>query len=176
MPAIVVQSSRLSSTFPKKNPTARRVYKKGGHTASGEDTKQFLSATPEPVCATVKLYRDSIRKSTLVVEQLRRVRCTSPTLYDDCGYQGQVSDLGGFMARIDGVDPLNAPQMIKSLFENQKEQFGGILNSTRVIGLRPTIVDGSNALSAGIEASGLIEPSLRFLVCTKTASINGCPF
>ena len=88
---ITVHSSRLSSTFPKKNPTARRVYKKGGHTASGEDTKQFLSAIPEPVCATVKLYRDSIRKSTLVVEQLRRVRCTSPTLYDDCGYQGKVS-------------------------------------------------------------------------------------
>ena len=80
------------------------------------------------------------------------------------------------MARIDGVDPAHAPQIIKSLFENQKEQFGDILNSTRVIGLRPTIVDGSNALAAGIEASGLIEPSLRFLVCTKTASINGCPF
>ena len=80
------------------------------------------------------------------------------------------------MARIDGLDLLNAPQMIKSLFENQKEQFGDILNSTRVIGLRPTFIDGSNALSTGIEASGLIEPSLRFLVCTKTASINGCPF
>ena len=80
------------------------------------------------------------------------------------------------MARIDGVGPLDAPQTIKSLFEYQKEQFGDVLNSTRVIGLRPTIVDGSNALAAGIEASGLIEPSLRYLVCTKTASINGCPF
>ena len=80
------------------------------------------------------------------------------------------------MARINGVGPIDAPQMIKSLFEYQKEEFGDVLNSTRVIGLRPTIADGSNALAAGIEASGLIEASLRFLVCTKAASINGCPF
>jgi len=80
------------------------------------------------------------------------------------------------MARIRGADPKTATSKVLDLFERQQQEFGVILNSTRVIALRPTIVEGSNALSAGIDASGLIEPSLKHLVSTKTAWINGCPF
>jgi len=37
-------------------------------------------------------------------------------------------------------------------------------------------MEGSIALAAGIDASGLIEPSLKYLVYTKIAWINGYQF
>ena len=80
------------------------------------------------------------------------------------------------MARISGVTEADAPDDVKELFERQKGVYGTVLNTTPIIALRPTILRGSNALSAGIDASGLIEPALRNLVYTKTGWINGCPF
>ena len=51
-----------------------------------------------------------------------------------------------------------------------------MLNTTPIFALRPTIMAGSTALDAGIDASDPIEPPLKYLVYTKTAWINGCPF
>ena len=80
------------------------------------------------------------------------------------------------MARICGVTEYEASPELKAVFEQQKHTYGTVLNSTPVIALRPTILEGSNSLAAGIDASGLIEPSLKSLLYTKTAWINGCPF
>lgn len=80
------------------------------------------------------------------------------------------------MARIRGVIEEEASPDIQKLYAQQRDAFGAVLNSTPVSSLRPTIRDGSSALSAGIDASGLIEPSLKYLLYTKTAWINGCAF
>ena len=80
------------------------------------------------------------------------------------------------MARVRGITENEATPEVKELFQRQKETFGYVLNPTPIFALRPTILEGSNALAAGIDASGLIEPSLKYLVYTKTAWINGCPF
>ncbi len=80
------------------------------------------------------------------------------------------------MARVVGVKEEEATAEVKALFERQREVFGDVLNTTPVFALRPTIMEGSTALAAGIDASGLIEPPLKYLVYTKTAWINGCPF
>ena len=78
------------------------------------------------------------------------------------------------MARVRGVAEEEAPPEIRNLYAQQKANFGAVLNTAPVFALRPTIRDGSSALSAGIDASGLIEPSLKYLLYTKTAWINGC--
>ena len=80
------------------------------------------------------------------------------------------------MARVAGITEQEATADVKELFERQRRTFGEVLNTTPVFALRPMILAGSTALAAGIDASGLIEPPLKYLVYTKTAWINGCPF
>ena len=80
------------------------------------------------------------------------------------------------MARVNGITEQEATQEVKALFQRQRELFGDVLNTTPIFSLRPTIMAGSTALAAGIDASGLIEPPLKYLVYTKTAWINRCPF
>jgi len=80
------------------------------------------------------------------------------------------------MLRIKGVTQENASEETRRIFEEQEKQYGAILNTARVYGLRPTIQKGVQALQAGILASGLIGADLRHLLCMKAASINGCPY
>jgi hypothetical protein len=80
------------------------------------------------------------------------------------------------MLRIKGIAKEEAPQEVQKVFEEQEKQYGTILNTARVYGLRPTIQKGVQALQAGIVASGLVSGELRHLLCMKAASINGCPY
>ena len=80
------------------------------------------------------------------------------------------------MLRIKGVSKEDAPQEVLEVFAAQEKQYGEILNTAKVHGLRPTIQKGVQALQAGIVASGLISAELRHLLCMKAASINGCPY
>ena len=80
------------------------------------------------------------------------------------------------MLRIKGASKETAPKEVQDIFAAQEKQYGTILNTARVYGLRPTIQQGVQALQAGIVASGLISPELRHLLCMKAASINGCPY
>jgi hypothetical protein len=80
------------------------------------------------------------------------------------------------MLRIKGVTKEEAPEEVRKVFEEQEKQYGSILNTAKVYGLRPTIQKGVQALQQGILASGLIQADLRHLLCMKAASINGCPY
>jgi hypothetical protein len=80
------------------------------------------------------------------------------------------------MLRIKGVSKDEATEEVRKVFEDQEKQYGSILNTAVVYGLRPTIQKGVQALQAGILASGLIPGDLRHLLCMKAASINGCPY
>jgi hypothetical protein len=80
------------------------------------------------------------------------------------------------MARIKGVEKSEANDEVRQLFEGQEKRYGFVSNTAKIYALRPTIQKGVQALAQGIQASGLIEPDLRHLVCVKTANINGCPF
>jgi hypothetical protein len=80
------------------------------------------------------------------------------------------------MLRIQGMTKDKASEDSRKIFEEQEKQYGTILNTAQVYGLRPTIQRGVQALQAGILASGLISGELRHLLCMKAASINGCPY
>jgi hypothetical protein len=80
------------------------------------------------------------------------------------------------MSRIMGIAKENTAPEIQALYESQETLYGNALNNLHVYALRPTIRQGTAALAAGIEASGLIEDSLKKLVSLKAALINGCPF
>ena len=80
------------------------------------------------------------------------------------------------MLRIKGISKEQASEDTRKIFEEQEQQYGYILNTAKVYGLRPTIQKGVQTLQAGIVASGLIGAELRHLLCMKAASINGCPY
>jgi len=80
------------------------------------------------------------------------------------------------MLRITGASKETAAKEVLDVFAAQEKQYGTILNTARVYGLRPTIQQGVQALQAGIVASGLISADLRHILCMKAASINGCPY
>jgi hypothetical protein len=80
------------------------------------------------------------------------------------------------MLRIQGINKEQASDETRRIFEDQEKQYGSVLNTAKVYGLRPTIQKGVQALQAGIVASGLISGELRHLLCMKAASINGCPY
>ena len=80
------------------------------------------------------------------------------------------------MLRINGMTKEEASEETRKIFEEQERQYGSILNTAQVCGLRPTIQKGVQELQAGILASGLIGGDLRHLLCMKAASINGCPY
>ena len=79
------------------------------------------------------------------------------------------------MSRIKGITETDNED-VKRVFDEQQKRYGFISNTAKVYALRPTIQKGVQALGEGINASGLISPELRHLVCVKAASINGCPF
>ena len=80
------------------------------------------------------------------------------------------------MLRIKGVSKEDVSDEARKVFEEQEKQYGSILNTAKVYGLRPSIQKGVQALQAGILESGLISADLRHLLCMKAASINGCPY
>ena len=80
------------------------------------------------------------------------------------------------MLRIKGVTDDEAPDEVRETFRQQEKQYGTVLNTAKVYGLRPTIQKGVQALQAGIIASGLIPGDLRHILCMKAATINGCPY
>jgi alkylhydroperoxidase family enzyme len=71
----------------------------------------------------------------------------------------------------DGGDPV-----LKELFARERELFGSLLNTTKVYAHCPPILRAAKQLSASIEKSGLLPPSLVPLVYLRVALINGCPF
>lgn len=78
--------------------------------------------------------------------------------------------------RISGVDPANADQYAKSVFEAQTRQWGAPLFTHLLHARRPTIYRGVRAMWSGIDGSGLFSPVLRALVNRRVASLNGCEF
>ena len=71
----------------------------------------------------------------------------------------------------DGGDPILA-----DVFRRQREMFGDLLNSTKVMAHCPPILRAAGALGAAIEVSNRLPAELRSLMYLRVATINGCPF
>ena len=80
------------------------------------------------------------------------------------------------MPRLPELSKEDADPAVRAVMERQEEVLGLVLNPTKLQGYCPPILEGAGALGRGIDASGQIEPPLRFLVYTFVAGRNGCPF
>jgi alkylhydroperoxidase family enzyme len=80
------------------------------------------------------------------------------------------------MARISNVKIEETEKYIANVLEAQRKTWGAPLLNHQLYARRPSIFRGARAMWAGIEASGLIEASLRALINRRVASLNGCEF
>jgi alkylhydroperoxidase family enzyme len=71
----------------------------------------------------------------------------------------------------DGGDPT-----LQELFAKERELFGTLFNTTKVLAHCPPILKAAKQLTASIEKSGQLPAPLLPLVYLRVALINGCPF
>jgi alkylhydroperoxidase family enzyme len=71
----------------------------------------------------------------------------------------------------DGGDPI-----LKQEFAKEREIFGDLLNTTKIMAHCPPILRAAKLLGASIAQSGRLPQGLVPLVSLRVASINGCPF
>ena len=80
------------------------------------------------------------------------------------------------MARVANADVKAADKYIKTVLEAQAKDWGSPLLNHLVYARRPSIFKGARAMWTGIDASGLIDASLRVLINRRVAFLNGCEF
>lgn len=80
------------------------------------------------------------------------------------------------MARVANANIDIADKYIKTVLETQAKDWGNPLLNHLIYARRPSIFKGARAMWTGIDASGLIEPSLRALINRRVAFLNGCEF
>jgi hypothetical protein len=80
------------------------------------------------------------------------------------------------MTRLSGIDPKDAAPGLRAVFEAQVAAWGKPLEPYLIYARRPSIFLAVRAMWDALDASGLIEGSLKALVCRRVASRNGCPF
>ncbi|WP_428663794.1 hypothetical protein [Reyranella sp.] len=80
------------------------------------------------------------------------------------------------MARIGEITDDGGDPTLKPIFDKQRELFGDILNTTRVMAHCPPILRAVGLMGQAIEQSGQLPKALLPLIYLRVASINGCPF
>ena len=80
------------------------------------------------------------------------------------------------MARINSVDPDSVDPYTRAIFEAQRKTWGAPLLNHLLYAKRPSIFRGARAMWTGIDASGLVDATLRALINRRVASINRCEF
>ena len=80
------------------------------------------------------------------------------------------------MPRVSEIEDDGGDPTLKVIFDRQRETFGGLYNSTKVLAHCPPILRAAGLLGASIEQSGLLPKALPPLIYVRVATINGCPF
>ena len=80
------------------------------------------------------------------------------------------------MPRLPELTPETAPPSVRDMMQAQIEAFGFPLNATKMMGYCPDVARAQNRMGDALDGAGNIEPELRYLVYTKVATLNGCPF
>jgi alkylhydroperoxidase family enzyme len=80
------------------------------------------------------------------------------------------------MARIKDVDPDKVDAYTRRVFDAQAKKWGAPLLNHLLYARRPSIFHGVRGMWQGLDASGLIDPSLQALINRRIASLNLCEF
>ena len=78
--------------------------------------------------------------------------------------------------RINGIDPQNAPESVKPVFQGSLDFFGRVITPALVMAHRPEILLAHATLGQAISASPVVEGRLKTMVSVRAAQMVGCPF
>ena len=80
------------------------------------------------------------------------------------------------MPRVREIEDDGGDQIRKEEFAKEREAFGDVLNTTKIMAHCPPVLRAVKALGAAIAQSRQLPKGLVPLVSLRVASINGCPF
>jgi alkylhydroperoxidase family enzyme len=80
------------------------------------------------------------------------------------------------MPRVREIEDDSGDPILKKEFAKEREIFGDVLNTTKIMAHCPPILHAVKALGAAIAQSRQLPKGLVPLVSLHVASINGCPF
>ena len=80
------------------------------------------------------------------------------------------------MPRVSEIEEDGGDPTLAEVFKKERDIFGGLLNTTKVMAHCPPILRAAKQLGASIEQSGQLPKALLSLVYLRVALINGCPF
>jgi alkylhydroperoxidase family enzyme len=78
--------------------------------------------------------------------------------------------------RIEGIDPVNAPDDLKPVFQRSLDLFGRVITPNLVMAHRPEILLAAAKLGQAIGASKVVEARLKLMASLRAAQKIGCPF
>ncbi len=78
--------------------------------------------------------------------------------------------------RIKPLTREEAPEAAREFYDQDERAFGVVLNPTRVMARRPTILAAGRALSRSVSTEATLPAELRALMCIHIATLVGCPF
>jgi len=80
------------------------------------------------------------------------------------------------MPRVSEIEEDGGDPVLKTIFDKQRELFGGLLNPSKVMAHCPPILRAAGQLGRAIEQSGRLPKGLLPLIYLRVASLNDCPF
>ena len=80
------------------------------------------------------------------------------------------------MPRVPEITSDGGNPILEQAFTAEREEFGDLLNPTRILAHCPPILRAMKLLSPALEESGRLPASLLALANARVAAINGCPF
>lgn len=80
------------------------------------------------------------------------------------------------MDRIKPLDRDEAHPDAQPFFDRDERAFGLVLNPTRIMAYRPSVLAASKALGRAVATDATLPESLRALICVRVAMLVGCPF
>jgi alkylhydroperoxidase family enzyme len=78
--------------------------------------------------------------------------------------------------RVKDIDPQNAPEDVRPVFQRSLDLFGRIITPNLVMAHRPEILLATAKLNQAVGASRVVEGRLKTLVSIRVAQMVGCPF
>lgn len=78
--------------------------------------------------------------------------------------------------RITGIDPQNASESVKPVFQRSLDFFGRVITPSLVMAHRPEILLAHAQIGQAISASAVVEGRLKTMVSVRAAQMVGCPF
>jgi hypothetical protein len=85
-------------------------------------------------------------------------------------------ELDEVLMRIQGIDPNDPPELVRSLFQRSLERYGRVITPSLVMARLPEILVATDRLGQSIGGSNLVEGRIKTLASLRAAQMIGCPF